>query len=156
VTANVDAAPDLQNRRLKVLGLTIGTSPTTQFEDNTEAVQFFGLDNLSAGDHVAVRGSVDTTGTVDMIATRIERDGPDNQVELRGPAASINGNSATLSVIGVTIITTASTQFRGHDESSLTAAEFFSQLNVGDSVDCTGTQTGTREITADELNLGDE
>jgi hypothetical protein len=150
VSANVDAAPDLQNGRLTVLGITIGTSPTTQFEDDTHAVEFFGLANINAGDRVAVRGFIDATGTVDMTATRIERDEPDDVVELRGPAASVTGT--TLNVLGITIVTTSSTVFHLND-TSLTAAEFFSQLAVGDSVNCDGTKTGTSEITAAELEL---
>jgi Domain of unknown function (DUF5666) len=153
VAAPLDAGPDLDAQRLTVLGISIGTSPTTQFEDETGAVQYFDLADLAAGDYVEVRGVTDASGAVDMIATRIERDEADSEVELRGPVASINGS--TLVVLGVTIVTTAATQYRDASEQSISAVQFFGQLDAGDTIKSEGSRTGVTEITADELELQD-
>jgi Domain of unknown function (DUF5666) len=151
VTATLDAAPNLAAKRLTVLGISIGTSATTQFEDKTESVQYFDLADLTAGDYVEVRGVSDSTGGVDMIATRIERDDEESDAELRGPVAATNGS--TLVVLGVTIVTTAGTQFRDASEQSISAAEFFGQLDVGDTIETEGIRTGVTQITADALDL---
>ncbi|MBL4680867.1 MAG: hypothetical protein JKY88_09110, partial [Pseudomonadales bacterium] len=144
---SVDATAD----RLVVLGITIVTTLTTQFEDDSDLdVIFFSLDDISAGDFVEIRGKLESDGSV--TATRLERDDVDNEVSVRGQVQSSDGVS-TLVIAGVDVVTNSSTVYRSESDVSLSRADFFAAAQIGVEVEAEGQQTNTSEITAEELEL---
>ena len=150
IKALVDSIdPDL--KRVVVLGLTIVTAATTQLEDDSDVHEmFFNLDSISVGDFLEVRGKLEDDGTV--TATRLERDNRDDKSSIRGSVQS-NDGFATLVIAGVTIQTSASTQYRDSSETNMTQAEFFAAAIESVQVKAKGLETNTSELTADELEL---
>jgi hypothetical protein len=107
---------------LIVLGVTVHVNAVTRFEDQSDAdLPRFGIGDLRAGDFVEIR-AFDDGGT--LIATRLERDDPEDQVEVRGRASDLA--APTLRVAGVAIETTPGTEFEREDD-SIDAATFFAE-----------------------------
>lgn len=144
VSAPVDAI-DVNARLVTVLGLTVRVDDTTQLEDDSVAgVTFFGLDDLAVGDFVEVRGSPDTEQGADILATRLERDDSDDEVELRGFVESVDTAAQSLVILGVTIVTDSA-------QTDLTA--FFNAVAVGDLVEAEGQLIADGVIDAEELEF---
>jgi Domain of unknown function (DUF5666) len=150
---NVDAAAGT----FTVLGITIQTDARTRFEDKTSAqLRPFNVGSLHSGDFVAVRGTAGTTGT-SILAQRVEREDPEMQggqirITLRGPAANVA--SPQLTILGVTVLTDAGTEFQNEAEAPIDAATFFAQA-AGRNVKASGTLQGTA-LLARELEFEGE
>ena len=88
LSAMVDSV-DVAGGTFRALGVTVVVSTTTLKEDHESDDHFFSLDDLRVGDWVDVGGYADPAGTGKLIATRLERDDSEDQVELRGLASDI-------------------------------------------------------------------
>ncbi len=147
VSAPVDAV-DVAAKRLTVLGIDVRVDDVTQLEDDSQAeVTFFGLDDLAVGDFVEVRGATDAEEGADILATRIERDDDENEVELRGFVESVDTVARSLVILGVTVTTEVG-------NSAFDA--FFNAVAPGDLVEAEGTTVGDGVIAADELEFENE
>lgn len=153
-----DAAPGTGS--FAVLGITVDVDALTRREDKTDLkVSPFGVDDLAAGDHVEVRGTEFPAGSGRILAGLVERDEPGDpaDTELRGFVTGVTGTDLT--ILGVTIMTGASTQFRDAAENPISSIEFFSQVTAagGDSsgslVEVRGIETAPQMIMADEVEL---
>jgi hypothetical protein len=146
ITSTVD---DVGTDRITVLGIEVRVTPTTRMEDKSDAdVEPFTLEDLSAGDFVEVRGFEDAQG---IVATLLEREDPEDEVELRGFVDSVA--EPDLVILGVTIHTDGGTVFRDLNDNAIDAATFFGQA-AGRLVEADGTlSNGT--ILADEVELED-
>ena len=146
-------AVDAAGGQLTVLGVTIGIDATTQFEDNADSrVSSFNLGRISTGDYVEVRGRAGT-GTVDLVASRIERDDADDDSEVRGAVESIADGSIV--ILGVTANISAGTRFEGRNGLPVTRAEFLAALRTGDIAKAKGTEAGSSALEAEEVELED-
>jgi len=132
-----------------VLGIQVLTDANTSFEDKLLQMRPFGLGDIRVGDWVEVRGLEDGQG--DFLAQQVERDDPENEVELRGTAEDVNAPGFT--ILGVTIVTNASTEFEGTNEAPITAQQFFDAAE-GRLVEVDGTWDGA-VLTADQASLKD-
>lgn len=138
---------------LVIAGVTVTVTAETRFEDQTGADgQAFGLDDISNGDYVEVRGDPGVGAT--LTALIVERDEPDDGL-LRGPASAINAGASTLSVLGIQVTTDGGTQYRDDDDQVIDATAFFGAISNGSEVQVTFTQ-GAVPIVADELELEDD
>jgi len=109
---------------MSVLRVTITTSATTEFEDDSsQKLRPFRLSDLRTGDYVEVRGAAGQTGGLE--AKVLMRETPDTVSSLQGVASSVN--FPTLIVLGITVTTTSQTQYTGADGTVLTAGTFFTQ-----------------------------
>lgn len=119
------------------LNVVIEVVASTRLEDDSDGDDdgngSFALSELVAGDYVEVRGAEDTTGSAanDVIATRVERDDPDDEVVLQGPIQA--ENEPDLTILGVTVATDFA-QFRDIDDDAMTEAAFFAAVGTGDVV----------------------
>lgn len=105
---------------LTVLGVAISTSVATAFEDkSTLRLRPFGLRDLRMGDYVDVRGAVNPEGG--LVATIVERKRPEDRAWLQGVAENVA--APNLTVLGVPVMTTGQTDFRGFGN----AERFFSE-----------------------------
>lgn len=130
VTATVDSVAD---DRLTVLGIEVRVTGSTRMEDKSDMdVEPFTLDDLSSGDYVEVRGFEDTEG---VVATLLEREDFDEEVELRGFVESLS--DPRFAILGVTVQTGGGTVFRGLNGTVIGASEFFDQAE-GRLVDTDG------------------
>jgi len=132
ISAAIASGDDIEpgNARLFILGIEVRVSPSSRLEDSQFAVEPFGLGDLVAGDFIEIRGVVQGDGVV--IAREIKRDEPDD-IELRGPVDAFDAGTGEIVVLGVSISTAASTEYK-IDESSISRSEFFERLKLGDRV----------------------
>jgi len=148
LAAPVDAVNAAGNS-LTALGITIQLSSATRMEDKSDAdLSPFRIGDLRVGDFVEVRGS---TGSVanSINAALLERDDPEDDVELRGPAASVA--QPGLAILGVSIVTNGGTAFRDEADAPISGAEFFARA-AGRTVKVQGVVVNGA-IVADEIEL---
>lgn len=150
IAAPVEAV-DAAAGTLRALGITIAVDPATRVEDHEGDDQFFALGNLRVGDWVEVRGYPDATASSRVVATRLERDDAEDQVELRGPASDLQQPS--FRILGVAVETTPSTEFED-GEQGIDVATFFARAG-GAIVDVEGNWNGTT-LTADKAEIEHE
>ena len=144
---------DRAARRLTVLGIVIETNNDTQFEDNSPAeVASFSLANINVDDFVQVRGIVGRNG-VDIVATRVERDDAEDEIELRGQVESFA--NPTLVINGVNITIDDETQLQDRLGEDVSRTTFFAGLQVGDLLQVHGSPTGTAALSAVEVEYDD-
>ncbi|MGB5690335.1 MAG: DUF5666 domain-containing protein, partial [Woeseiaceae bacterium] len=153
VTGNLDS---VTGSTLTVLGITVNTdSLKTRFEDKSDAdVDPLRVGDLNTGDYVEIRGQEQPVGQI--TAMIVERDDPDTRTELRGFVEVGGNNEPNLTVLGVTIVSNGSTQYRdsrGGTEVGMSSAEFWAAVQEGSLVDARGTETGDTTLTASELEL---
>ncbi len=139
---------DLAAGTVRALGITIAVDASTRREDKEGDDPFFALDDLKVGDWIDVRGYPDPTAAGRMIATRLERDEPEDEVELRGPADGLQ--APRLRILGVAIETTPATEFEDGD-ASIDAETFFARA-AGQTVQVDGSWNGASLI-ADEAKI---
>ncbi len=144
VAAPVEAV-DAASSVVTALGLTFAVTPTTQLEDDSDAeLPAFSLNDLSVGDYVEMRGAVDGSGAADAVATRLERDNPDDEVELRGFVDSVDAAGGTLVIFGVSVMT---------QPGNAAHQAFLDAVSVGDLVEVDGTLLADGVIAANELEF---
>lgn len=148
VSAQVESL-DAVDGTLTVLGIQVRTDANTGFEDNLLEMRPFGLGDLRIGDWVEVRGLQDEQEQ--FLAQQLKRDDPESEVQLRGTAEGVN--SPGFGILGVTISTTAGTEFEGANDAPITAQQFFDAAQ-GRLVEVDGTWDGA-VLTADQASLED-
>lgn len=146
---SIDAAAG----RIHLLGLQVQLDGRTRFEDKTAAGDMFlSTARLAVGDRVEIRGFEDPAKANRVIATRLERDDDgDNEVELRGRVQQ--AAVPVLTILGVRIDTTATTQFRD-DDTTISATTFFDRA-ADRIVEAEGNWNGA-SIIAHEAELEDD
>lgn len=139
IEARVDSV-DAAVNKLVVLGIDVTVNATTRVEDKgDQRVPMFNLGSIVAGDFVEVRGAELPAESNDVVASRLERRRPEDEVRLRGVVDTVSSPSFT--ILGVTIQTTAGTEFENSGEGSISADDFFTDA-VGRSVEAKGTVSG--------------
>jgi Domain of unknown function (DUF5666) len=107
-----------------VLGLTITTSATTALEDDSSLMlRPFHLSDLQVGDYIEAQGTPGAGAALN--ADVLIRQMPDALSYLQGTA--INVSAPTFTLLGVTVTTSAMTQYRAADGTPISAAQFFAQ-----------------------------
>ncbi len=138
VKGSVDAV-DPSTNTLTVLGISVATSATTRFEDQSAApVSPFNLGAVAVGDFVEIHGSLTSANAV--AASLLTREEPGGETELRGQATSVAAPSLTL--LGVSALTGANTRFSNSAETTITSAQFFAGAAAGATVDLQGVFVG--------------
>lgn len=137
LAARVEAV-DVTAGTVRALGLTIVVNSATRLEDKEGDDQFFALASLRVGDWIEVRGRTDPAVANRIIATRLDRDDPENEVELRGPASDLL--APRFRILGVNVETTPGTQFEDEDV-RIDASTFFVRAS-GQLVEVDGSWDG--------------
>jgi len=150
ITGVVDATPTSDT--FIVMGVTIRVDSQTRIEDKSSTdMKPFTLSDLNAGDYVSMRGVEDVNGSGDVIAARLERDDLDTETIIQGFVVTVT--EPTFSILGVTVDTTNTPDFRDVSNAPLTpdsAAEFFNQLQIGDLVKAKGVESSATELNANQ------
>lgn len=153
VTGLVDSV-DAAGGSLTVLGIPVDVDALTRFEDQSDArVEPLTLADLNVGDFVELRGDEIPAGGGRVLAAILERDDADDEVELQGFVTAVA--APTLTILGVTVETNGSTEYRDADDAPMSQAEFFSRVASGTLVKADGVETSPTTIVADELELED-
>jgi len=149
IEADVEAF-DASARTIEVLGVTVTTDEFTLFRDHSTAgMPAFDYDDLAIGDRLEIRAYLNG-GTV--VATRIERDDPDDSVTLKAPVEAIDRPSITL--LGIVATSDQDTVFQNAVYEVIDADTFFGLVEVGDIVKTEGTYDGAA-ILAEKMFLRD-
>lgn len=153
VVGLVDAV-DAANDSITVLGIPVDTDSLTRFEDKSDAdLRPLTVDALVVGDYVDLRGAESPADSGRVLAAILERDDADPESELQGFVTAVA--APNLTILGVTIQTDGSTEFRDVDDSPLSQAEFFGRVAAGVLVTAKGTETSDTTILAAEVELED-
>lgn len=108
---------------LSVFGVTIGSQPGTSYEDDSEAnADPFDFGLLQVGDYVEVRGYAGSEPDT-VMATLVRRDDARDREQLQGVAEDVL--KPGFSVLGVSVVTSAGTEFRNIQDEPITANAFF-------------------------------
>ena len=154
VHAEIASAADIDANAntLWLLGIPIRIDSLTRVRDQRDDLPGFGLDDVSAGDFLEIRGVARPDGTV--VATRFEREQGDD-LRLRGPVDMIDSASGMFTIMGVEIQTGSRTSFRDDRGRILSEAEFFSRIAAGMIAEARDRQDGdeTDFDIADEVEL---
>lgn len=147
IEADVEAL-DADAGTIEALGVTVTTDEFTLFRDHSTAgMPAFGFDDLATGDRLEIRAYLNG-GTV--IATRIERDNPDDSVTLKAPVEAIDRPSITL--LGIVATSDQDTVFQNAVYEVIDADTFFGLVEVGEIVKTEGTYDGAA-ILAEKMFL---
>lgn len=114
------------NGTLDVLGVQVVTSTATELDDRSnQHIRQFRLTDVHTGDYVEVDGTEGPAGT--LSASVIDREDTGTVSYLQGVA--LNLAQPSLTVLGVTVTTTAQTRFAGPGGVASGAVAFFSQAS---------------------------
>lgn len=114
-------AVDAAGNSVVVVGATVRTTSTTRFEDHSTAdLERFSLADVRIGDFLEIYAYRDGSG---LVATRLEREDLQPDVEVRGPATDVA--RPNLRVGGVAVTTGPATEYRNNNGVSITADAFF-------------------------------
>ncbi len=145
---SVEAGAD----RVVLMGISVRVDALTRIEDNSDAdVRMFSIGDIGVGDFLEVRGMQDPDDVTGVLASRLERDDPDDEVLLRGPVESVS--EPTLTIMGVTIETNGSTQFEDLADNPISSAEFFAAVAPGVIVQAKGLLSGSDTLVAEEVEF---
>ena len=151
VVADADSI-DAANNTLVILGIPVTVDVLTRLEDKSDAdVDPLTLNDLNVGDYLEVRGSEFPAGSGTILATILERDDADTDVELQGFVDTISDPSIT--ILGVTIDTNGGTVFRDINDNVISAADFFNQVTTNSLVKAKGSEASDTVITATEVEF---
>ncbi len=146
---------DVAGRTVRVLGVTFSIRDNTEIEDGSAArLDPFDLTDLSTGDEVEVRGYIDGTS---VVAVEVEREDAEDRAELRGPVTAEDAGAETLELLGVAITTSSSTDYEDENDNTITAAEFFTRVALGDFVEARWDVFSDTSQAVDQLTItGDD
>jgi hypothetical protein len=123
---------------LRALGVVIKVDASTRTEDKEGDQRSLALSDLRVGDWVEVRAFPDPAADGRLVATRLERVEPDDEVELRGRADALQAPRFRISAVNVE--TTPATRFEQQDV-QIDAAKFFARAS-GQIVEVEGSWNG--------------
>ena len=149
-------AIDLDNGLVTLLGIDVQFTSKTRFEDFSLAQALpFRPEDIRVGDYLNVIGVPAETAGSDVVATKIEReDDDDNDASLQGFVESLA--QPDLVILGVTVQTTATTEFELRNADGVSQADFFGAIKVGELVDVDGIQVSDMVILADKAEQEDD
>lgn len=134
------------------IGVTVSVNAATQLEDKLDQpVRPFRFSDLRAGDYVEVRGFEASTGNT-LVAVVLERERPEDRVELRGTARNVADPNVT--ILGVNNALVGSVEFRDAADAPITRAEFFTRAAASEAVKLSGRVAGG-VVTWEEAELED-
>ena len=165
IEALVDSvSPDASDPRVGtfvVLGIEVQVDVLTRMEDKFEnpPVEPFTLEDLNQGNYVRMRGSElnSATSTADLLAGLLERDDPREDSELQGFVDT--AADPLITILGVTIDTTGTSNFRDENDADIGRQAFFDrlqdELQAGGSplIKAVGRESTPTTIAADEVEF---
>jgi len=143
---------DIPNGRFSALGVSVTVDELTQYEDESSIESnTFSLQEINENDFIKLLGIANANAPGEISANRIERTNPQSNVELKGLVESVN--RPVLTVLGVPVSSDGSTLFEDRDENSLSADEFFTQVQNGSLIEVEGQENPDNEVLASKIQL---
>lgn len=152
VVANVDSV-NVAGSSFVVLGIPVRIDGQTRLEDKgPQDLESFSIADLLVDDYVEVRGAELPAGSGVVLASLLERDDDDTDVELQGFVEAGTVVNPSFSILGVMVTTNGGTVFRNASDAVIPAAEFFAAAE-GRLVKVDGIEVGDRAISASEVEF---
>jgi len=130
IQANIDfGGVNPEDGTVTILDIPVTVTDETDKEDKRDGVSPFSPGDMQAGDYLEIRGFIGANGA--FVATELRRDDDDSKVEIRAPASQKDPLAGTVTVMGLTVNTSGSTQFRGFDDQPISASQFFDAVVEG-------------------------
>ena len=117
---------DTTTATVTLLGIPVSITSATKLEDKRDNKSSLSLSNIQDGDYLEIRGFIAANNT--FVASELVRDKNDSKVEIRGPASSKDSTAGTVTLLGITVNTSSSTQFNGLNDQPVTASQFFDAI----------------------------
>ena len=150
IKGNVDAL-DEENEIVTVFGIAVQTNEFTLFRDQTTSgPPTFGFDELFTGDRVEIRAVM---GDDSIIATRLERDDPNDVATLKALVESVDVGAKSITMLGVTVASNENTIFQNAAHVVIDADTFFALVEEGSLVRTEGVYDGVSTIQASKMFL---
>lgn len=150
ITATVDSV-NAAGSTITLLGETFVVTASTRFEDDSAiALSPFGLANIMPGDYVEVRGSMIGAN---IVATRIEREDADTEVELQGFVEAFDAMTMTVTILGNVLTVDGATTYSDENDMSIGAAAFFAAISNGSVVKAQWDPFGALTDPVDEFDI---
>ena len=147
IEADVESI-DTASTAVTLLGIEVATNEFTMFrDDSASAVPEFGFDDVAVGDRIEIRAYVEGDT---VMATRLERDDPDEEVTLKAPVDVVERPAVTL--LGVRAFSDENTVFQNLAKEVIDADTFFSLVTTESLVKAEGAYDGA-SILASEMYL---
>ena len=145
---------DLGAERVTLLGVEFQLRALTRLEDKSSAnVDPFSLTDIGIGDELEVRGYLDGT---QVVATRVERDDPEDRARLRGPVTAEDAANGTVDVLSVRLTGQSGiTVFEDTNDAVISQAEFHDAVEIGTFVKGDWDVFVDTDQTLDELSIED-
>ncbi len=147
---------DIQNSAVTVFGIGITINSSTIFNDETDQVRSFSLDDIQIGDLIEVGGFIDGSGRV--VAVKVERMDPaEPEYSLSGPVDAGSETATSFSILGVQVdVSDSGVAFEDMYGNPITINDFFALIDdtkdPGDIVEVSGVyQDGV--FIADEVEI---
>ncbi len=152
IEALVDGV-DSSTGLVTVLGLPVKVDSHTRMTDNSSLRdKLFNFGKLASGNFVEIRASKDAAGN--LVAAKLRRDDGGSQTVLQAPLQNADALLGTVELLGITVMTTASTQYRDTGDNSISKSAFFASLVNGVTlVKAKGNVSGSNLLTAQQLEL---
>jgi hypothetical protein len=149
IEADIEAI-NMDTSELTLLGVAVTADESTLFRDHSSVgMTDFGFDDLVVGDRTEIRAYINEAA---VVATRLERDDPDDGVTLKAPVDTFAQPNVTL--LGVVVTSDENTVFQNEAQEVIDANAFFALLTEGSIVRAEGTYDGA-SILASKLSLRD-
>jgi hypothetical protein len=147
IEADVESI-DTASTAVTLLGIEVATNEFTMFrDDSASAVPEFGFDDVAVGDRIEIRACLDGDT---VMATRLERDDPEEEVTLKAPVDVVERPAVTL--LGVRAFSDENTVFQNLAKEVIDADTFFSLVTTESLVKAEGAYDGA-SILASEMYL---
>ena len=137
IKGNVDGL-EPQTESVSVFGIAVQTNEFTLFRDHTTSGQpSFSFGDLNEGNRIEIRAVLDGNS---VIATRLERDDPNDVATLKALVEEIQRPSIVM--LGVTVTSNQDTIFQNVAHIEIDSDEFFDLVEHGSIVRSEGTYEG--------------
>ena len=136
-------AIDIEGRTIEISGVKI-IAKNAKIENLNDTICT--LADLKVGDSVDVDGIF--SGPGEMTATKIEQEGV-VQDQIEGSLEAVDSAARTLTISGIKVKVPAGAFLEGKKDMPIT----LEQLTIGTRVECEGTWTGSRELTASKVEV---
>ncbi len=145
---------DLGAERVALLGVEFQVRALTRFEDNSSAnVDPFTLADIGIGDELEVRGYLDGA---QVVATRVEREDPEDRARLRGPVTAEDAANGTVDILSVRITGASGiTVYEDINDAVISQSEFHDAVELGTFVKADWDTFSDTNQTVDELSIED-
>ncbi len=143
---------DAGNQTLRILGIDVGTTARTRYDDDESGSGAADFTSLGVGSYVRIDASfIDNS----LIATRVRIEEPDEEASLRGPVTRLDVDTSVLEVLGVPLIDNGDTDYENLAGQEIDRTIFLDSLRIGNLVEASWEEFQSTALPPDEVEIED-